>query len=522
MSFSLNWAAYSGAFALLAVYYIVHLIQLRGRRGLRLPPGPTGLPLIGNIHQLPTTYAHEIFARWASKYGKFAPDIQLHVNLLVAWDIGDLVYAKMFTTPMLIIGSPQVVHDLMVKRSSVYSGRLYSTIHREMLGWDTSLVFMDYGDQLRKHRKWLHDAFGAKSALTNLRPLQRREVDLLVAGLSKTPDAFLTHIRRYASALMLEPAYGSVVTSMDDQFVQFGEAAMAAMSATGAPGTMLVDFFPILKHVPAWMPGAHLRKHTDAGKVTIRQLMDIPYKFVINNMASGTALPSFTATLVDKMSGEHGVPTGDEEEIKGAASILYGAGQATTHSMTLAFVMAMVLHPEIQEKAQQEIYRVIGTNRLPEPDDRDSLPYVESILKEVYRWGCPVPLGIPHCTTADDEYHGYYIAKGTVVIANIWAMTRDETVFPEPEIFRPERFEKMATFTSELTDPRNLVFGFGRRICPGQSYADASVWLAITNILATLQISKARDADGKEITPVVAYNSGLERHLESLFAIYVR
>ena len=76
----------------------------------------------------------------------------------------------------------------------------------------------------------------------------------------------------------------------------------------------------------------------------------------------------------------------------------------------------MALHPEIQRKAQQEIDRVVGSDRLPVHADASSLPYVQALLLEIERWRPPVPMGIPHCAMTDDEYKGYHIAKGTIVV----------------------------------------------------------------------------------------------------------
>ncbi|KAH9910913.1 cytochrome P450 [Amylocystis lapponica] len=505
MSLPLDLPAYSssGAIALLAIFCLAFLGWLQGRRGLRLPPGPTALPIIGNLHQLPTEYSHEVFANWASKYG-------------------DLIYAKMFRTPLLIINTPEIAYDLLTKRSATYSGRINSTLMNDLVGWDSSLIFMNYGERFKKHRRWMHEAFQTKMSLMDFRPLQRREVDLLVAGLSETPHAFSTHIQRFAAALILEPAYGRTVTSMDDEYVKLVNTVNHTLAMAGNAGITLVDFFPILKYVPGWMPGAMFKRRAAAGKALVRQLLDLPYESVVKNMVrdalstSGVALPSFVATLIETISGKDGLDETNKEDVKGAASILYGAGAATTNSVLLAFFLMMVLYPEVQAKAQQEISRVVGSERLPEYDDRESLPYLESLLREVYRWCCPVPLGIPHLATADNEYRSYHIAKETVVIANIWSMTRDENVFPEPETFRPERFENMAIYTTELTDPRNLIFGFGRRICPGQQFADANIWLALANILASIDIRRVRGADGNEITPVPMFriNSSLERHVE--------
>jgi cytochrome P450 len=97
----------------------------------------------------------------------------------------------------------------------------------------------------------------------------------------------------------------------------------------------------------------------------------------------------------------------------------------------------MALYPATQKRAQEEIDRVVGTERLPDFEDRISLPYVEALLREILRWWCVVPQGLPHTATADDVYNGFYFPKGksksfmkrrscvtdcadTMVIPNLW------------------------------------------------------------------------------------------------------
>jgi hypothetical protein len=100
---------------------------------------------------------------------------------------------------------------------------------------------------------------------------------------------------------------------------------------------------------------------------------------------------------------------------------------------TRVFIMAMTMYPEVQAKAQAEIDAVIGT-RLPEMADRDSLTYVQCIVKEVLRWRTVLPLGalrwdivtlimiadhrclaLPHACIQDDIYKGYRIPKGAIM-----------------------------------------------------------------------------------------------------------
>jgi cytochrome P450 len=80
----------------------------------------------------------------------------------------------------------------------------------------------------------------------------------------------------------------------------------------------------------------------------------------------------------------------------------------------------MALHPEVQTKAQEELDRVLGPNKLPTFEDRSKLPYIDAMVKESLRWHPVAPMGIPHMCTVDDVYEGYRIPKGSLIMANIW------------------------------------------------------------------------------------------------------
>lgn len=183
----------------------------------------------------------------------------------------------------------------------------------------------------------------------------------------------------------------------------------------------------------------------------------------------------------------------------------------------------MVLHPEVQAKARAELDDLLSfsspssSKRLPTHEDRASLPYLNAVLSEIYRWNPAAPLGVAHRLTQDDIYEGHFIPEGTTVIPNIWAMLHDENVYPNPMVFNPERFMPSQPSPSQNPessdmplnpDPRLFAFGFGRRICVGQHFADSALFIAISSLLSTLTFSKARDLEtGELIDPEVVYPS---------------
>jgi len=270
-----------------------------------------------------------------------------------------------------------------------------------------------------------------------------------------------------------------------------------------------------VRHLPSWFPGARFKQSAARARAAIRALEDVPYMQVKEEMAAGPAKASLTRSLIDNHLASGMLTEEDEAQIKGTAGALYVGGSDTTLTVILMFVLKMVLHPEILRRIQDETDSVVGDSRLPDFDDRPSLTYLECVLREVYRIQPAAPLGVPHCTTEDDVYRGYHVPKGTMVITNIWAMTRDTQFYDDPEEFRPERYLELDKSESpELWDPKQLLFGFCRRICPGQHLADENVWFAIARLAVAMDIRKARGADGRGITPNPAILSGSVAHPE--------
>ena len=105
----------------------------------------------------------------------------------------------------------------------------------------------------------------------------------------------------------------------------------------------------------------------------------------------------------------------------------------------MIFVLACVAHPEWLAKAQMELDKVVGSERLPEFGDLKDLPYLHAVVEEVFRWRHPQQAGIPHAATHEDYYYGYLISKGCVVILLFSAMRYNKNLFNILAEFRSKR-----------------------------------------------------------------------------------
>ncbi|KAF9464219.1 cytochrome P450 [Collybia nuda] len=470
-------------------YAFVTWLRKISRRGPPLPPSPPADPILGHARVIPPTDQDMFFYELGKQYG-------------------DVVYLHVLGKPMIVLNSVQAAVDLLEKRSSNYSDRPDFPIF-ELMGWDPTVTFLHYGKQFHTQRKLLQQYLN-KNECVSYHQFQTREARVLVQNLITNPEGRDGFLARFATAIVIRLVSGHQIVSDDDPYIQMAENVGYTASNSGPPGATAVDFFPFLQRFPSWFPGTFYANFARDHRAVVRQLHDYPYNAVKEQLAKGTAKPSFLASQLEALNDPDGKFSHKIEDILGAAGAMYIGGADTTASSMSIFFLAMVLHPEYQAKAQEEIDKVIGRDRLPELSDRGSLPFLECILQESLRWYQAAPTGVPHRSLEDDIYNGMFIPKGSTIIANIRGMTLDEQVYAEPLRFNPNRFLPQPEGNGESFPI--TTFGFGRRVCPGRYLADASLWIAVASLLATVTIKKVLDIDGREITPEVVFISGIASH----------
>ncbi|KAI0800119.1 cytochrome P450 [Fomes fomentarius] len=431
------------------------------RKNVRLPPGPPPLPFIGNSLDVPKSMSAKEYDRLCQTYG-------------------DIVHLDALGRHIIILGSQEAIFEILEKRAAKYSDRPPSAMS-DLLGYG----LLNYGDQWRKQRRRYYRFLGP-TAVSRYYPLLENQTQRLLQHLLKQPRDFSEQIRFIIGATITKLAYGLDVDTPYDEYLSLTQEGNDIFVEAFVPGRYLVESFPILKHIPRWFPGATFRRQAAEWRETYVHVLNKPFEAGMTNVHRGRDNLSMMAGMIVPETLETNV---DEETAKATLASIHLGGADTTQSIIRLFFLAMAKYTEIQKKAQAEFDRVIGSERLPQISDQKSLPYVEAVVMECFQWKPIVPFAFPHVGTADDEYKGYFIPKGSLVIGNSWRLSRDQSHYADPERFAPERFlNEEGQLNPDVLDPRTFAFGYGRRVCPGRHLGEASVFVTIASILHTFSI----------------------------------
>ncbi|VUC29905.1 unnamed protein product [Clonostachys rosea] len=471
----------------------------RRKSHINLPPGPKPLPIVGNVLDLPPKGLPQA-RHWKSHHDKYGP-----ITSITA--MGQTI---------VVVHDLSLAIELLDKGGVKNSSRPWLEFGWRMCGFGQFTIGLEYGYTLRLHRKLILQHIGTEQAVASTQPLIEREVGRTLVRMLEVPDNLLKNMEMngeqrltfdnsQAAAIILKLTYGyDINTSSNDPLLFLVRRMLNRLSAAVMPGGWLVDALPILRHIPAWCPGAGFKQTAIGWNREVLEAVNIPFQFVKRQLADKSCQPSYVSNILSKTEEEKLTPE-YENTIRYSAVALFSGGADTTYATLCFLYLALVKYPGVLAKAHEEIDRVIGSNRLPTFADRDRLPYVEGIIKEAYRWQSVVPQGLAHSSDEDQVFQGYFIPKGAAVIANTFSYTRDTRVYHDPEAFLPERY--MAPYNEP--DPKEYVFGLGRRICPARIFADQSLFLTIAQTIAVFNISKAIDDHGVEIDPVLEVQPGI-------------
>lgn len=480
--------------AVFAIFFVLAWITWKllriGLRPSNYPPGPPALPLLGNLHQMPTKDAHLHFQKWSETYGS--------------------IYSVMAgTRTVVFLNTDVAVKELLDRRGAIYSSRPDSYMINLLTGRN-NFGLMPNNNTWKQCRAIFQNALGPQSLDTIVRPYQDLESKQMLHDLCVDPSRFKHHLRRYINSVAYQLILGFRVADCQDrnleQVFDIFESWNEMLSQVRA---IVLDLYPLLRSLPDFL--LPVKKDAQMIQEEEKSFYLGHFQSIKQKIRSGTAQPCLAESVL-KAQEAHAFP---DELASSICGDMIQAGSDVTAKELMGFVLAMVLFPETQKRAQEELDRVCG-HRLPDLNDAPNLPYIRACVKEVLRWMPSAFLGIPHASTEDDQYLGYKIPKGAIIIPNAWAIQMDEKRHPEPRRFEPARYLGDNTTAHEsaiLPDPRqrdHFTFGAGRRLCLGIDVADTSMFLAIARMLWAFDFAKAKDGNGNEVSPdPEAFTAGL-------------
>ncbi|KAH7335722.1 cytochrome P450 [Rhizoctonia solani] len=441
-------------------------------------PSPRAFPLIGNIFSIPSGLEHIAYITLGKRLKS------------------DIISLRLFGHNIVILNSSTAASDLLEKRSALYSDRYCPPMIEEpsLLDWTSITPTLGYNDLWRHHRRILNNWLNSRAVIQFHRQQEEQTHILLKRLLEIFPtsqpfDRAKEEIFFSMASSMFRLAYGYRLKNAQDPFFINARLTLHRLAEAAMFTNFFVNVFPSLKYVPTWMPGTSWKRTARQWRADKEQALNGPYEWTKAQIAAGTPEPSIIGALLQGHALTSALAARDLATTKLTWTL---GGTDTSSNALIAFIAAMVLHPEVQTKAQAEIDTTLGSTVLPTMSDRDRLPYVNKLIVEVLRWRPILPTALPHMCFQDDVYRGYEIKKGTIVLGNIWAISRDEVTYQDPDVFNPDRFE-------DPNLPEAPVFGWGRRKCPGIHYADYSLFINIASLLATFTFSKIQGKEAPKI-----------------------
>ncbi|KAF6762745.1 cytochrome P450 [Ephemerocybe angulata] len=460
-----------------------------------LPPGPQGGFILGMRRLLPSVEPWKTYARWSQVYGD------------------PVMSFRVYNRHIVVLNSAEAISDLLETKAEIYSDRPMSWMYNVICDRGRAIFNISSSNPRHKqYRKTLQSGLGLRATREYL-PLIQQESLRLALGLIQSPEQLVTHVQRNSAAVIMKVAFGYTITD-DDPFIKVADEASRISGWATQPGRWLVDHHPIIRFFPSWLPGMGWKRQGLAWRARLRYLAEVPHQWLQEKMASGTHTDCFTSRLLSPDDGN-------------IYSALYAGAGDTTVSAIISFVLLMALHPEVQDD--------VDLNQI------SRLPYLNAIMKEVLRFAPVGNMALPHRVTEEDVYRGYRIPKDASIIANVWAVLHDPSIYPEPFTFSPERFMPSSPSNSERSTPqpdsKQWSFGFGKRACPGKRisgllltwltyhtfdhpgihFAETTMLFAMFNILLRCKISLPSGAT----KPVeVEFTTGITSHIK-LFPIVV-
>ncbi|KAL4559597.1 hypothetical protein LXL04_031740 [Taraxacum kok-saghyz] len=428
---------------LIASYFFTsHFI----RRFSNLPPTVfPALPIIGHLHLLkPPVY--RTLAKLSAKYGP-------------------ILLLRLGSRRLLLVSSPSTAEECFTKNDSVFANRPHMLYGKIVGNNYTSLAWSDYGDHWRNLRRIASIEMLSIHRLNESHDIRVDEGRFLIRKLiyHSSPVDLKSVLYELTLNVMMRMIsgkryFGSDIPEVEEEGRRFRAILRETFLLSSA--TNVGDYLPIL----SWLG---VKKRLETKLLVWIPHRDAFFQLLIEQLRKSKGENKKKTMIEVLLSLQESVPKYYTDEMIRSSGIL--AAGTDSSSGTMEWAMSFLLnHPQVLQKAQNEIDTVIGKDRFLNESDIINLPYLRCIINETQRMKPADPLLVPHESSEDCTIEGYKIPSGTMLLVNQWAIHHDPKIWADPESFNPERFEGLDGTRDGF---KLMPFGSGRRSCPGEGLA---------------------------------------------------
>ncbi|XP_046893413.1 cytochrome P450 2K1-like isoform X1 [Hypomesus transpacificus] len=470
---------------------LLYLLSCSSQEKGKDPPGPRPLPLLGNLLMLDLKRPYQTLCEISREYGSV---FTVHFGL----------------KKVVVLAGYKTVKQALVNHAEEFGDRELPPMFND-LNNGHGILFAN-GDSWKEMRRFalttLRD-FGMGKKMSEGKIIE--ECGNLIEVFEKYEGkAFdTTQPVNYAvSNIICAIVYGNRFEYTDPEFTKMVDRANENIRLGGSPSMQLYNLFPWLGKFLSTK--RQINKNANANKNQIRDLIS-RLKETLNPQMCRGFVDSFLSRKQNLEESGKKDTHYHKENLTISVANLFAAGTDTTGTTLRWGLMLMAKYPRIQDQVQEEINREIGSRQVL-VEDRKNLPYTDAVIHEIQRLANIVPMSLPHVTSRDVTFQGYFIKKGTVVFPLLTSVLQDESEWESPHTFNPAHFldDKGKFIKRDAFMP----FSAGRRVCLGEGLARMELFLFFTSLLQHFRFSPPPGVteDDLDLTPAVGFTLNPSPH----------